>query len=134
QYKVLLELEPKYQEQADALKRLSFKAPSGNLVPFESVVRFKETVGPQSVNHVGQLPAVSVSFSLRPGVSLGAAVDHVNQVANQLLPPTVTTSFQGTTKVFQASMSNLGLLLFIAIGVVYIVLGMLYESYIHPLT
>jgi HAE1 family hydrophobic/amphiphilic exporter-1 len=67
-------------------------------------------------------------------VSLGAAVDHVNQVANRLLPPTVTTSFQGTAKVFQASMNNLGLLLFIAIGVVYIVLGMLYESYIHPLT
>jgi len=134
QYKVLLELEPRYQEQADALKRLSFKAPGGNLVPLESVVRFKETVGPQSVNHVGQLPAVSVSFSLRPGVSLGAAVDHVNQVANRLLPPTVTTSFQGTAKVFQASMNNLGLLLFIAIGVVYIVLGMLYESYVHPLT
>ena len=64
-------------------------------MPLESVVRFKETVGPQSVNHVGQLPAVSMSFSLRPGVSLGAAVDHVNQVAKQLLPPTVTTSFQG---------------------------------------
>ncbi len=134
QYKILLELDPKFQEHADALKRLSFKTPSGNLVPLESVVRFKETVGPQSVNHVGQLPAVSVSFSLRPGVSLGAAVDHVNQVANRLLPPTVTTSFQGTAKVFQASMNNLGLLLFIAIGVVYIVLGMLYESYVHPLT
>jgi len=134
QYRVLLELDPKYQEQADSLKRLSFKTGAGNLVPLESVVRFKETVGPQSVNHVGQLPAVSVSFSLRPGVSLGAAVDHVNQVANNLLPPTVTTSFQGTAKVFQKSMSNLSLLLFIAIGVVYIVLGMLYESYIHPLT
>ena len=134
QYKVLLELEPKYQEQADALKRLSFKTPAGALVPLESVVHFRETVGPQSVNHDGQLPAVSVSFSLRPGVSLGAAVDHVQQVANRLLPPTVTTSFQGTAKVFQASMNNLGLLLFIAIGVVYIVLGMLYESYIHPLT
>jgi HAE1 family hydrophobic/amphiphilic exporter-1 len=134
QYKVLLELEPKYQEQADSLKRLSFKTPTGNLVPLESVVRFKETVGPQSVNHDGQLPAVSVSFSLRPGVSLGAAVSHVQQVADRLLPPTVTTSFQGTAKVFQASMNNLGLLLFIAIGVVYIVLGMLYESYIHPLT
>jgi HAE1 family hydrophobic/amphiphilic exporter-1 len=77
---------------------------------------------------------VSVSFSLRPGVSLGAAVEHVQQVATRLLPPTVTTTFQGTAKVFQASMSNLGLLLFIAIGVVYIVLGMLYESYIHPIT
>src|SRR5262249_19103667 len=75
QYRVLTELDPQYQEQADSLMRLGFKTPSGNLVPLESVVRFKETVGPQSVNHVGQLPAVSLSFSLRPGVSLGAAVD-----------------------------------------------------------
>ena len=134
QYRVLMELDPKYQEQADSLKRLSFKTPAGALVPLESVVRFKETVGPQTVNHVGQLPAVSVSFSLRPGVSLGAAVDNVTQVAKRMLPPTVSTSFQGTAKVFQASMTNLGLLLFVAIGVVYIVLGMLYESYIHPLT
>src|SRR5437867_11178824 len=101
QYRVLLELDPKYQEQADSLKRLSFKTPAGTLVPLESVVRFKETVGPQTVNHVGQLPAVSVSFSLRPGVSLGAAVDHVTQVAKRTLPPTVSTSFQGTAKVFQ---------------------------------
>jgi HAE1 family hydrophobic/amphiphilic exporter-1 len=71
---------------------------------------------------------------LRPGVSLGAAVDHINLVAKQLLPPTVTTGFQGSAKVFQQSLSNFGLLLFLAIGVVYIVLGMLYESYIHPLT
>jgi HAE1 family hydrophobic/amphiphilic exporter-1 len=86
------------------------------------------------VNHVGELPAVSISFGLRPGVSLGAAVDHINRVAAQVLPPTVTTTFQGSAKTFQQSMTNLGLLLFIAIGVVYIVLGMLYESYIHPLT
>jgi HAE1 family hydrophobic/amphiphilic exporter-1 len=134
QYRVLLELDPKYQEQADSLTRLGFKTPQGSLVPLESVVKFKETVGPQNVNHVGQLPAVAISFSLKPGVSLGAAVDHVNLVAKQVLPPTVTTSFQGSAKVFQQSMANLGLLLFIAIGVVYIVLGMLYESYIHPLT
>ena len=134
QYRVLLELDPKYQEQADSLTRLGFKTPSGSLVPLESVVKFKETVGPQNVNHVGQLPAVAISFSLKPGVSLGSAVDHVNQVAKQVLPPNVTTSFQGSAKVFQQSMANLGLLLFIALGVVYIVLGMLYESYIHPLT
>ena len=134
QYKVLLELDPKYQEQADSLQRLGFKTPAGALVPLESVVGFKETVGPNSVNHMGQLPAVSISFSLRPGVSLGTAVDHINEVARQVLPPDVTTSFQGSAKVFQQSLTNLGLLLFIAIGVVYIVLGMLYESYIHPLT
>ena len=134
QYRVLLELDPQYQEQADSLRRIGFKTNAGDLVPLESVVKFKETVGPQSVNHVGQLPAVAVSFNLKPGVSLGSAVDHVSQVARQVLPPNITTSFQGTAKTFQASMNNLGLLLFIAIGVVYIVLGMLYESYIHPLT
>jgi HAE1 family hydrophobic/amphiphilic exporter-1 len=134
QYRVLLELDPKYQEQADSLRRIGFRSPTGALVPLESVLRFKETVGPQSVNHVGQLPAVSVSFNLRPGVSLGAAVEHVQAMAKQVLPPTVTTTFQGTAKTFQESLSNLGLLLFVALGVVYIVLGMLYESYIHPLT
>jgi multidrug efflux pump subunit AcrB len=86
------------------------------------------------VNHAGELPAVTISFGLRPGVSLGAAVDRINATAAGMLPPTVTTAFQGSAKVFQASMQNLGLLLFIAIGVVYIVLGMLYESYVHPLT
>jgi len=83
---------------------------------------------------MGQLAAVSISFSLRPGVSLGSAVAHINEVAKQVLPVDVTTSFQGSAKVFQQSLSNLGLLLVIAIGVVYIVLGMLYESYIHPIT
>jgi HAE1 family hydrophobic/amphiphilic exporter-1 len=134
QYKVLLELDPRYQEHADSLDKIAFKAPSGALIPLESVVKTEETVGPQTVNHVGQLPAVTISFGLRPGVSLGAAVDRINQAAAALLPPTVTTDFQGSAKVFQASMQNLGLLLFVAIGVVYIVLGMLYESYIHPLT
>jgi len=134
QYRVLLELDPQYQQQADTLQKISFKTPSGGMVPLESVVRFKETVGPQSVNHIGQLPAVSISFNVRPGVSLGDAVSHVTDVAKGMLPPTVTTTFQGSAKVFQQSMSNLTLLLVIAIGVVYIVLGMLYESYIHPLT
>jgi HAE1 family hydrophobic/amphiphilic exporter-1 len=134
QYRVLLELAPQYQEHVDALRRIGFKTPSGNLVPLESVVHFKEVVGPQSLNHLGELPAVSLSFSLKPGVSLGAAVERIQAVAKQTLPATVTTTFQGSAKVFQASMRNLSLLLFIAIGVVYIVLGMLYESYIHPLT
>ncbi|HZR22974.1 MAG TPA: efflux RND transporter permease subunit, partial [Vicinamibacterales bacterium] len=134
QYKVLLELDPKDQEQANSLEKIAFKTPNGALVPFESVVKLQETVGPQTVNHVGELPAVSISFALRPGVSLGAAVDHINRVAATVLPATVTTAFQGSAKTFQQSMQNLGLLLFVAIGVVYIVLGMLYESYIHPLT
>ena len=134
QHKVILELDPRYQERADSLKKISFRNPAGGLVPLESVVTFKESVGPQTVTHYGQLPAVTISFALRPGVSLGAAVDHINQVSARVLPATVTTTFQGSAKVFQASLTNLGLLLFIAIGVVYIVLGMLYESYVHPLT
>jgi hydrophobic/amphiphilic exporter-1 (mainly G- bacteria), HAE1 family len=134
QYRVLVELNPKYQGAADSLQKVAFRTPTGLLVPLESVMKFKETVGPQSINHSGQLPSVSVSFGLRPGISLGTATAHVKQVADRILPPLITTSFEGQAKVFQQSMNNLALLLFIAIGVVYIVLGALYESYIHPIT
>jgi hydrophobic/amphiphilic exporter-1 (mainly G- bacteria), HAE1 family len=134
QYRVLIELDPRYQEHADSLRKIAFKTTRGTLVPLESVVSFKETVGPNSINHSGQLPAVSISFGLRPGVSLGAAVDKITSVAEGLLPPNVTIAFFGSARTFQTSLSNLSLLLFIAIGVVYIVLGALYESYIHPLT
>ena len=126
QYRVLLELDPTYQGQVDSLKKVAFKAPSGALVPLEAVIDFKESVGPQSINHSGQLPSVSVSFGLKPGISLGTATAHVKAVADRVLPPTITTSFEGSARVFQQSMTNLGLLLFIAIGVVYIVLGALY--------
>src|SRR5207245_2304117 len=115
-------------------QKITFKSPRGALVPLQSVVSAKETVGPQSINHSGQLPSVSVSFALKPGISLGAAVDHIRQVADGLLPATVTIAFEGSAKVFQESTRNLGLLLFVAIGVVYIVLGALYESYVHPIT
>ncbi len=134
QYRVLLELDPKYQERPESLKKISFRTPQGALVPLEEVMDIKEDVGPQSVNHYGQLPAVSISFALKPGVSLGSAIDQINRVSRQVLPATVTTNFQGSAKVFQASLANLNVLFFIAIGVVYIVLGMLYESYIHPIT
>jgi HAE1 family hydrophobic/amphiphilic exporter-1 len=134
QYRVLIEMDPKFQAHSDSLKDIAFKTASGALVPLESVVSFKETVGPQSINHSGQLPSVSLSFGLRPGISLGQATAHVKQVADRVLPATITSSFEGQAKVFQQSMQNLGLLLFVAIGVVYIVLGALYESYIHPIT
>jgi HAE1 family hydrophobic/amphiphilic exporter-1 len=134
QYRVLLELDPSYQERAESLKKMSFKTSQGNVVPLESVMDFREDVGPLSVNHYGQLPAVNISFALQQGVSLGTAIDRVNQIARGMLPPTVTTSFQGSAKVFEASLSNLTILFILAIGVVYIVLGMLYESYIHPIT
>jgi HAE1 family hydrophobic/amphiphilic exporter-1 len=134
QYRVLVELDPKYQQYADSLEKVTFKTPRGALVPLSSVMSMKETVGPQSVNHTGQLPSVSVSFSLAKGVSLGDAVAAIRRVATQTLPATVTISFEGSAKVFQEATKNLGLLLFVAIGVVYIVLGALYESYIHPIT
>jgi HAE1 family hydrophobic/amphiphilic exporter-1 len=134
QYKVLLELDPQYQANADSLEKIAFKSSAGDLIPLQSIVRFKEDVGPQTINHSGQLPSVTVSFNLKPGVSLGSAVDQVQQLAKTVLPSTVTTSLQGSAKVFQASLTNLGLLLTVAILVVYIVLGILYESYVHPLT
>jgi HAE1 family hydrophobic/amphiphilic exporter-1 len=134
QYRVLIELDPKYQQYADSLNALSFKTPRGALVPLPAVVSMKETVGPQNVNHSGQLPSVSVSFGLRPGVSLGDAVDRIRDVARDVLPATVSIAFEGSAKIFQESTKNLALLLFVAIGVVYIVLGALYESYIHPIT
>jgi hydrophobic/amphiphilic exporter-1 (mainly G- bacteria), HAE1 family len=134
QYKVLLELLPEYQSRVDSLKNVGFKNSAGNVVPLDSVVSYRESVGPQSINHSGQLPSVSVSFGLRPGVSLGAATARVKDVADRMLPSTVVTSFEGQAKTFQQSMSNLALLMFVAIAVVYVVLGSLYESYIHPLT
>ncbi len=134
QYKVLLELDPKYQANADSLEKIWFKSSSGALVPLQSILRFKEDVGPQTINHSGQLPSVTISFNLKPGIALGNAVDTVQTLASSILPSNVTTSFQGSAKVFQSSLTNLGLLLTIAILVVFIVLGILYESYVHPLT
>ncbi|HEX4566088.1 MAG TPA: efflux RND transporter permease subunit, partial [Vicinamibacterales bacterium] len=121
QYKVLVELIPEYQSKTDSLKNVAFKTSNGDVVPLETVVKYKDSVGPQSINHSGQLPSVSVSFGLKPGVSLGQATEHVKAVADRVLPATITTSFEGSAKVFQQSMANLGLLLFVAIGVVYIV-------------
>jgi HAE1 family hydrophobic/amphiphilic exporter-1 len=134
QYRVLLELDPKFQANVDALERLTFKTPGGAIVPLESVVKPRQDLSPQTINHSGQLPAVAVSFGLRPGVSLGDAVDQVRGLAATMLPATMTVGFEGTAKVFEDSMRNLGILLFVAIAVVYIVLGMLYESFIQPLT
>jgi HAE1 family hydrophobic/amphiphilic exporter-1 len=107
---------------------------SGQLVPLNAVARLTYNVGPLSINHLGQLPAVTLSFNLRPGISLGDAVDAVNREAQQMLPSTISTSFQGTAQAFQSSASGLGLLLAMAILVIYIVLGILYESFIHPIT
>jgi HAE1 family hydrophobic/amphiphilic exporter-1 len=134
QFRVLLELQPKYQAFADYLSKIYFKSSTGALVPMDSLAKLTEDSGPQSINHSGQLPSVTVQFNTKPGISLGDAVDRVQEVANRTLPATITTSFQGTAKAFQSSLKNLTLLLFVAIMVVFIVLGVLYESYVHPLT
>ena len=134
QYQVLEEMKPKYQEWTDYLSKIYFKAGNGQLVPLDSLAKVKPTVGPQSIAHSGQLPSVTLSFNVKTGVSLGHAVDAVNELAARVLPPTVTGSFSGNAQMFQSSLSNLSMLLVVAIGVVYIVLGVLYESYIHPIT
>jgi hydrophobic/amphiphilic exporter-1 (mainly G- bacteria), HAE1 family len=134
QYKVLMEIQPKYQAFSDYLSKIYFKSSGGQLVPLDDFATLKENAGPQSISHSGQLPSVTISFSLKPGVSLGEAVDMVQKTAKQTLPGNMSTSFEGNAKAFQSSLKNLSLLLTIAILVVYIVLGVLYESYIHPLT
>ena len=134
QYRVLLELLPKYQTHEDALKLLYLKSNTGQLVPLNEIATLRFRAGPTSIPHSGQLPSVTISFALRPGFALGQATDEIEDAARTTLPGNITGTFQGTAKVFQDSMRNMGVLLVIAILVVYIVLGVLYESYIHPLT
>jgi HAE1 family hydrophobic/amphiphilic exporter-1 len=134
QYEVLLEMLPQFQQHTDGLKMIYLKSDTGRVVPLDAVAQLVENAGPQSIPHSGQLPSVTISFSLRPGTSLGQATDEIDQAAKANLSATITGAFQGTAKVFQDSMQNMGILLIVAIAVVYIVLGMLYESYVHPLT
>jgi hydrophobe/amphiphile efflux-1 (HAE1) family protein len=134
QYRVLLEVLPKFQEHEDYLSLLHFRGAGSQLIPLSTFAKLTNDAGPQSISHSGQLPAVRLSFNLKPGVALGQATSKIQEIALRTLPPTVTTTFEGTAKTFLTSLNNLGLLLLIAIMVVYIVLGMLYESYVHPLT
>jgi HAE1 family hydrophobic/amphiphilic exporter-1 len=134
EYKVLLELKPEYQADPGALSLLYFKGSNGALIPLDTLARAKQEIGPQTINHFGQIPSATISFNLKPGASLGAVVSQIQDIANKTLPATISTTFQGAAKAFQTSLGNLWLLLIIAILVVYIVLGILYESYIHPLT
>jgi HAE1 family hydrophobic/amphiphilic exporter-1 len=134
QYRVMLEVKDEYQEYGDMMSHLYFSNQQGQLIPLTAISSVKQDAGPQSINHTGQLPSVTVSFNLKPGVSLGDAVDAVQDLANKTLPARVQTSFSGTAKAFQDSLRNMGILLVIAVAVVYLVLGVLYESFIHPLT
>jgi HAE1 family hydrophobic/amphiphilic exporter-1 len=134
QYRVLLELLPEYQRHEDSLKLLYLKSTTGQLVPLSAIADLKLEAGPNSIPHSGQLPSVTISFGLRPGTSLGQATDMIEETARSVLPASITGTFQGSAKLFQDSMRNMGFLLLIAVLVVYIVLGVLYESYIHPIT
>ncbi|MBZ5680473.1 MAG: efflux RND transporter permease subunit [Acidobacteriia bacterium] len=133
-YRVITETEDQYQLDPSLLSLLYVRSTTGQLVPLNTVARLTYDVGPLSINHLGQLPAVTISFNLRPGVSLGDAVKAVNDEAQRMLPATISTSFQGTAQAFRSSVTGLGMLLLMAILVIYIVLGILYESFIHPLT
>jgi len=134
QYQVIIELEPEYQLDPSALSMLYIRSSSGQLIPLSTVANLKRGLGPLSVNHLGQLPSVTLSFNIKPGVSLGDAVFSVEKAARATLPATISTSFQGTARAFKTSLQGMGLLLIMAILVIYIVLGILYESFIHPLT
>jgi HAE1 family hydrophobic/amphiphilic exporter-1 len=134
QYRVIMELQPEDQRDRAALSKLYIRSSNGGLVPLEVTSRLVPGVGVTTVNHVGQLPAVTISFNLRPGAALSEAVDAVQREARQVLPATITTSFQGTAQAFQSSSKGLGWLLLLAVLVIYIVLGILYESFLHPLT
>jgi len=133
QYKVLLELEPEYQRHPDLLSKLYFRNREGVLIPMDSFASTYTDAGPQVINHSGQLPSVTISYNLRPGTALGDVVEGIEAAAARL-PDTIQTSFQGTAKAFQDSLANLTMLLVLALAVVYICLGVLYESYVHPLT
>ena len=134
EYQVIMQVAPQYQQDPAALSMLYVQAPGGQLVPLSAVVTTRQTVGPQSVNHIGQLPSVTLSFNIAPGVALGDAVARVEQLARETLPGTVSGSFQGTAQAFQDSLRGLGWVLVLAIFVIYVVLGILYESFIHPFT
>jgi HAE1 family hydrophobic/amphiphilic exporter-1 len=134
QYWVVMELLPQYQQDLSALSLLYIRSKNGPLVPLTSLASLTSSVGPLTVNHAGQLPAVTLSFDLRPGVSIGTAVTKVQRIARLTLPSSITTNFSGTAQAFQSSQAGLMALLILAVLVIYMVLGILYESFIHPLT
>lgn len=134
QYQVILELLPELRADPQALSWLHVRSASGALVPLDALARVERTVGPLTVSHAGQLPAVNISFNLKPDAAIGPAVEAIERTAAATLPPTVTTRFQGAAQAFRDSLRGLGLLLVISVLVIYVVLGVLYESFAHPVT
>jgi HAE1 family hydrophobic/amphiphilic exporter-1 len=134
-YWVILELEPRYQRDPSALNMLYIRSTTGVLVPLTSVAKLSFGVGPLSVTHLGQLPSVTLAFDLRPGLSLSEAITVIDKAVLEMqVPATLTGRYQGTAQAFQSSLAGMGLLLIFAVFVIYLVLGMLYESFIHPIT
>ncbi len=146
QYQVILEIDPRYENDPSVLSMLYIRSNTGNntaqatlasgsaLIPLNAVANLKQSVGPLSVNHSGQLPSVTISFNLKPGVALSEGLQIIDDLARETLPPTISTAFQGTAEKFQSSLRSMVFLLLMAVVVVYLVLGILYESFIHPLT
>jgi HAE1 family hydrophobic/amphiphilic exporter-1 len=133
QYAVIMGVAPEFQQDPAAMSLLYVRSSSGKLVPLNTVARVTTGAGPLSVGHTGQLPSVTISFNLAPGVALGDAVAQIQAAATEVLPDTVSTRFQGTAQAFQDSLRGLGLILIMAIVVIYLVLGILYESFTQPL-
>jgi hydrophobe/amphiphile efflux-1 (HAE1) family protein len=134
-YDVILEVAKEYQRDPEALGDLYLRSNTGQLVPLSAVTTLSQTVAPLTANHVGQFPAVTFQFDLQPGISLGDATTIVRRAAEEIgMPATMTFAFQGTAAQFQSSLKGLGLLLVVAVMVIYLVLGILYESFIHPIT
>jgi len=134
EYPVVMELDPRYQRDPSALSLLYIRSLNHEIVPLSAVARLRSSTGPLSINHAGQLPSVTISFNLSPGFSIGEAVSQLTALARKTLPATITTGFTGQAQAYQSSLSSLGLLLVVSLLVIYLVLGILYESFIHPVT
>jgi HAE1 family hydrophobic/amphiphilic exporter-1 len=134
EYWVVMQVQKRFQSDPAKLSDLYIHSSSGELVPLSAVSKFVTGVGPLTVNHTGQLPSVTISFNLKPGVALGDAVNEIESLSRSTLPISIDTSFQGTAQAFQQSLTGLGILLIVTVVVIYLVLGILYESFIHPIT
>jgi HAE1 family hydrophobic/amphiphilic exporter-1 len=134
EYWVVMELLPQFQQDVPSLASLWVRSTGGPVVPLRAVATFRTGIGPVTVNHSGQLPSVTISFNLAPGTSLGTAVSAVEREAQQVLPPTIAASFSGTAQAFMNTQQGLVMLLVLAVFVIYVILGVLYESFIHPIT
>jgi HAE1 family hydrophobic/amphiphilic exporter-1 len=134
QYQVIVEVLPKYQRSSLGLDSLYIRSPGGKAIPLSAVTKIGQNTGPLTVQHVGQLPAVTLSFNLVPGVALGDAIARIEAAVKPEIPDSISTGFQGSAQAFQSSLKGLGMLLLMAVLVIYLVLGILYESFIHPVT